>query len=76
MSQEPVRHQEQAQTKGRLSATLRTIIALVLVALAVLGVLLVLDIIPLAEFGRALAKVLLIGVVVALTSIGLGLVLR
>jgi hypothetical protein len=62
--------------QSRLSATLRTIIALALVALGILGVLLALDIIPLAEFGRAAAKVLLIAVVVGLTSIGLGLLLR
>lgn len=66
---------QDAQT-GRLSATVRTIIALVLLALGILGILLALDIIPLAEFGRAAVKVFLIGVVVGLTSIGLGLLLR
>lgn len=75
MSQDPS-HLDPEKSQGRLSATLRTIIALVLVALGILGILLALDLIPLAEFGRAVGKVLLIGVVVGLTSIGLGLLLR
>lgn len=75
MSQDPA-NLEPEKPQNRLSATLRTIIALMLVALGILGILLALDIIPLAEFGRAAAKVLLIAVVVGLTSIGLGLLLR
>lgn len=75
MSQNP-NHLDPEKSPGGLSATLRTIIALVLVALGILGTLLALDLMPLAEFGRAAAKVLLIGVVVGLTSIGLGLLLR